>query len=117
VGRAGHADLGLDFFTTLALSNREELGAAAPANPCFAFLPTTRDPVTGNQRGTNVFAEFHGTRMNGPRVGDATSPDGRLRAGGVEYLRLAAKPQGSDVELALSVDPKAAARLRVGRWK
>lgn len=117
VGRAGHADIGVDFFTALALSNREELGAAAPENPCFAFLPTKRDPVTGNQRGTNVFAQFHGTRMKGPHVGDAVSPDGRLRAGGVEYLSLAAGPQGSDVELTLNVDPKAGARLRVGRWK
>jgi hypothetical protein len=115
VGRVGHADLGLDFFTALALSNRDQRGAAAPANPCFAFLPTERDPVTGNQRGTNVFAEFHGTRMNGPHVSDATAPDGKLRAGGVDYLSVAAR--GAEVELALNVDPKAAARLRVARWK
>lgn len=117
VGRASHAELGLDFFTTLALSNREQLGAAAPANPCFAFLPTAPDPITGKQRGTNVFAEFHGTRMNGPHVSEAAAPDGKLRAGGVEYLSLDAKPEGSDVAFGVTVDPKAGARLRVGRWR
>lgn len=117
VGRASHAELGLDFFTTLALSNREHLGAAAPVNPCFAFLPTTLDPITGKQRGTNVFVEFHGTRMNGPLVGEAASPDGKLRAGGVEYLSLGARPEGKDLELTLHVDPRAAAQLRVGRWQ
>lgn len=117
LARASHADLGFDFFTTLALSNREQIGGSAPANPCFAFLPTVRDPVTGNQRGTDVFAQFHGMRMNGPQVGEAAAPDGQLRPGGVEYLSLAAAPAGGDVAFALQVDPKALPRLRVARWK
>jgi hypothetical protein len=111
------ADLALDFYTALALSNREDTGLAAPANACYAYLPTVKDPVTTKQRGTNLFASFHGMRMAGPKVTPASQADGELRLGGVEYLSLDALPGQAEAVLNVRVDPKAAPRLRVARWK
>jgi hypothetical protein len=111
------SDIAMDFFTALAMSNREEAGGVAPSNGCFAFLPTLLDPVTQRQRGANLFASFHGQRMNGPRVGTVSAPDGKLRAGGVEYLELAAAAGVNELAVTVRVDPQALPRLRVGRWK
>lgn len=113
--RAEPGDLVMDFFSALALSGREQAGGAAPNNPCFSFLPTVVDPVTGKQRGMNTFAAFHGSRMTGPAFDDAATPDGKLRAGGVEYLTLGGSPGASEVAFELEVDPAAEARLRIGR--
>jgi hypothetical protein len=117
VSGASHTDLAMDFYTALALSNREEVALAAPANACFSYLPTSKDPVTAKQRGTNVFAAFHGMRMAGPKVTPAADADGKLRPGGVEYLSLEATPGSAEVTLSLRIDPSAAPRVRVARWK
>jgi hypothetical protein len=117
VGHTRVEDVGMDFFTALAMSNRDAIGAVAPSNACFSYLPTVKDPITAKQRGASLFAAFHGQRMNGPRVGNARSPDGQVRLGGVEYLTLDASPNSSEVAFALQIDPKTAPRLRVGRWK
>jgi hypothetical protein len=105
----------MDFFSALALSGRDQVGGAAPTNSCFAFLPTVKDPVTGKQRGADPFASFHGSRMTGPATGSAAAPDGVLRAGGVDYLELAARAGAPQVAFELEVDPAAMARLRVAR--
>ncbi len=115
VARTEPASLALDFFSALALSGRDQVGGVAPKNPCFAFLPAQVDPVTGKQRGMNPFAQFHGSKMSGPALGEAAAPDGTLRAGGVEYLTLGASAGASEVAFELEVDPAAKARLRVAR--
>jgi hypothetical protein len=117
VTAAGTADIAADFYTALAMSNRDVVGSAAPTNPCFAYRPTVSDPVTTDQRGANLFASFHGMRMDGPFVGDAAAPDGGIRLGGVELLQLDARPGEPDIALSVQVDPAAAPRVRVGRWK
>ena len=117
LGRARIEDVGMDFFTALAMSNRELIGGVAPSNACFAYLPTVKDPVTAKQRGASLFAAFHGQRMNGPRAGNARSADGKVQLGGVEYLTLDASPNSKDVAFALQTDPKTGPRVRVGRWK
>lgn len=117
VAGASLADLALDFYTALALSNREDSGLSAPANACFSYLPTAKDPVTAKQRGTNVFAQFHGQGMTGPRVGAAASPDAELLPGGVEYLSLDAESGHDETAFSLRVTPAAAPRVRVARWK
>ncbi|HTV17609.1 MAG TPA: hypothetical protein VMG12_03035, partial [Polyangiaceae bacterium] len=111
------ADIAIDFYTTLAVSNRDADGLAAPANPCFSYLPTSKDPVTSKQRGTNVFAQFHGQGMAGPHVAAAASPDGELLPGGVEYLSLDAAANQSETVFRLRVTPAVAPRVRVARWK
>jgi len=103
------ADLMMDFFTALAL------GGVAPSNPCFRYLPTSIDPVTGRQRGADLFASFHGMRMQGPALQDGARADGRLRPGGVEYLVLDAEPGAARLPFTVSVDAGASPRLRVAR--
>jgi hypothetical protein len=107
------ADLALDFYTTLAMSNANENGGHAPVNPCFSYLPTLVDPVTTKQRGADVFASFHGMAMKGP----ATKPaaDGKLRSGGVEYLTLAAQPGQTELDLTITVEAGALPRVRIAR--
>jgi hypothetical protein len=109
--------LALDFYTALALSNRDAIGAAAPQNACFSYLPTSKDPLTGKQRGTSLFARFHGQGMSGPRVVSAAAADGKLLMGGVEYLTLDAAPGRAEAAFTVQVDPRAVPRVRVARWK
>lgn len=115
LARGAVPDLALDFFTALAISNREESGLAAAQNPCFRYLPVARDPVTGKQRGTSLFAAFHGMRMTGPRLTSATAPDQSLLPGGVEYVSLDAAPGQPQTSFAVHIDPSAAPRVRVAR--
>ena len=117
VSRAKMPDLALDFFTALAVSNREESGLSAAQNPCFRYLPVARDPLTGKQRGASLFAAFHGIRMNGPRLTSAGAADQSLRPGGVEYVSLDAAPGQLRTSFNLSVDPSVAPRLRVARLR
>jgi hypothetical protein len=107
--------LQLDFYTALALSNREEAGAAPAANPCFQYLPTSVDPVTQKQRGANLFAHFHGSQMQGPQLGDARAPDGTLLTGGVEYLSLEAS--APETSFSLQLEPTSMPRLRIARLR
>ncbi len=115
--RSTLADTTVDFYTTLAMSNRDEasIGGVAPKNPCFAFLPAPVDPVTGKQRGANVYTQFHGQQMHGPKTQKAAAADGKILPGGVEVLTLDAAAGQAEVDVTLTVDPKAAVRVRVGR--
>ena len=109
-------DITVDFFTAIALSNRDEVGEAAPVNPCFSYLPTVTDPITEKQRGANLFASFHGQSMTGPAVMSTTKGGGSLRSGGVQILRLAAEG-APETPFVVSVDAEAAPRLRLARVK
>jgi hypothetical protein len=117
VAAAPTAELALDFYTALALSNREDTGLAAPVNACFTYQPISKDPVTAKQRGTNLFAQFHGMRMAGPEVAAASAADGELLVGGVEYLSLEGAAGQPDLGLRVRVDPTAIPRVRIARWK
>lgn len=111
------ASIALDFYTALALSNRDQDGGAPAANPCFQYLPTSIDPITQKQRGANLFARFHGSRMQGPKRGSATAPDGQLLPGGVDYLALDATAGSAELSLSVQLDPQSAPRVRIARWK
>ena len=108
------SDVAMDWFTALALSNREAVGDAVAENPCFRYLPVVDDPVTGRQRGADLFAGFHGQQMNGPAIQAAGSADGSLLSGGLELLRLEAGG-GAGLSFTIEVDPSAQARLRLAR--
>src|SRR5258708_7184795 len=107
-------DIGMDFYTTLAMSNRP----TAPKNPCFAFLPTQQDPITMRQRGGNTFATFAGgmMQMTGPAVQTPAKADGQILPGGVEYVTIDAAGQ-PEIDLTVTVDAAALPRVRVGRLK
>jgi hypothetical protein len=113
--KATLADIGMDFFTTLAMSNREDKGGPAPKNPCFAYLPTSPDPVSTDQRGANVYAKFHGIQMKGPAIQPASAADGKLRVGGVDYIEIDATPGQTELDFTATLDPSVLPRVRVGR--
>ncbi len=108
-------DLVMDFYTTLAMSNRDAAGGVAPTNSCFAYLPTVRDPVSMNQRGCSVFASFHGMMMNGPAVQPADAADGTLTTGGVEYIAVDAVAGQATRDIAVTVPTTGGVRVRIGR--
>ncbi len=95
-----YEDLAADFFTALALSNRP--GLEGVVEPAFSYLPVTTDPVTGNQRGVDLWGAIFGQiPLTGPTVRDVADADGTLREGGVEYLRIEAAGPG---ELTVTFD-------------
>jgi hypothetical protein len=108
-------DLAMDFYTTLAMSNREAVGDAKAVNGCFRYLPTVTDPVTMRQRGADLYAMFHGMMMNGPALQAIDAIDKELLAGGVEYVAIDAKAGQPDVTIAITADPTLMPRLRIGR--
>jgi hypothetical protein len=108
-------DIAMDFYTTLAMSNREDIGGVAPTNACFAYLPQVTDPVTMKLRGANVYASFHGMMMNGPATQPLDQADGSLLSGGVEYITVDAQAGQSTLDLSLTVASAAMARVRIGR--
>lgn len=112
VAKAQAADVTMDFYTALAMSNR----TVAPKNGCFAYLPTVVDPITTKQRGADLFAEFHGQKMLGPKLQTTSAPTGTLRVGGVELVALNAKGAG-ELDLTVTTDPAAGPRLRIARIK
>src|SRR5262249_37209167 len=108
-------DLGTDFYTTLAMSNRNEAPSpgAAPTNACFSYLPGQTDPITGKPRGADLFAQFHGMQMTGVAMSD--QPSGTVRAGGAAYYAVAPPSAGAPLPVTVKVDAAAAPRVRIGR--
>lgn len=102
-------DIMIDFYTTLSTSNR----GLPDLNPCFEYLPTVEDPVTGKQRGANLFAEFHGMAMTGPEMQAAADADKQLLSGGVEYFLLNA--DSPTLSFSIETYPVAKPRVRIAR--
>jgi hypothetical protein len=108
-------EVAANWFTALALSNRPAGGALLQVSPVFSYLPVTTDPVTGNQRGFNLWGNIMGFMpLHGPTVQPLAAADGVLREGGVEYFEVTATEPG---EISITVDPGSApaAYLRVVR--
>lgn len=106
-------DLGVDFFTALVMTNRDAIGGSAPLNPCFSYLPVETDPVTGKPRGADVYAAFHGSKMDGPATTRAKS--GKLLSGGVTYAIVAAPAGQTELDLGVTIDAAVRPRVRIGR--
>ncbi len=110
------SDIAADFYTALAMSNRDEGGGVAPLNPCFAYLPSTKDPIWNKQRGADLFATFS-MQMTGPSMQSATVADGQLRSGGVEYVVLDATAGTPELGLAVLMTSSTKPRVRIGRLR
>jgi hypothetical protein len=85
-----------DWYTALLVDDR--LGAGdVPLNedPRWNYRPTQVDPLTSRVRGTTLFESFGTAQKTGPLVTDLAQADGAIRAGGVEYFRLAASGPGT----------------------
>lgn len=116
VGMAKIEDVAMDFYTALAMSNREVAGGVAAQNSCFRYLPVVADPITMRPRGADLFATFHSSKMTGPKLQPIANPSGTIRFGGVEFFTYDAKAAG-DLAVTVGVDPQAAPRVRVARVK
>ncbi len=114
---ASLADISMDFYTALALSNGEKGAGSAPKNPCFAFAPVQTDPVTGKPRGADLHASFHGQQMKGPKTQELEAADGTLRSGGVELLVFDARAGAPESGAQVTIDEAALPRVRVARVK
>jgi hypothetical protein len=108
-------ELAANWFTALALSNRPAGGALLQVSPVFSYLPVTTDPVTGNQRGFNLWGNIMGFMpLHGPTVQPIAAADGVLREGGVEYFEVKAIEAG-EINITIDVGSAPAAGLRVVR--
>ncbi len=115
VTKSQPADLAVDFYTTLAMSNRAENGGKNPTNACFQYNPVVTDPITKTPHGADVYEKFHGMMMNGPAI--ATEKKGTVLSGGVAYTSLSSTADATELDLTVKVDAKSAPRVRVGRIK
>ena len=79
-------------------------GGRSAATSKLNFRLITTDPITGRQRGCNLFVEVHGTALGGPATQPLRAADGTLRAGGAEFLTLRASPRPAAARL-LHPDP------------
>ncbi len=112
---ASLADVAMDFWTALAISNRETETGVKATNPCFSFLPVATDPVTQRQRGADLFVSFHGQQMQGPKLQAADAVDGKLRSGGAELIALNAQSGQPELAVSIGVDAAALPRVRIAR--
>ncbi|MFH1807452.1 MAG: hypothetical protein ABIJ09_01810 [Pseudomonadota bacterium] len=101
-------DLALDWYTAIAATGR-----GVSVDPSMVYAERFVDPITTYSYGVDPFAALpHGVyTLHGPPVQAWDEPDGEIRAGGVEYLRIEAKPG----ELRLPVGGEALARARILR--
>jgi hypothetical protein len=82
--------------------------------------PDTKSSTNKPERhGVDLFADnpMTGTPLSGPTITDVSQADKTIRAGGVEYLRIAASGAGGSVGLMLKGEVGAALRLRIVREK
>jgi len=108
-------DLAADFWTSLAISNRSVETGVTQQNPCFSYLPTTVDTVTGRQRGVDLFGSIHGQPMSGPALQPLGATGGSLLAGGGELVELTAQPGQGSLRFTLSTDATTPVRVRLAR--
>lgn len=104
-----------NWFTALAVSNRPGVGTGGKVDPVYQYLPTSTDPVTGNQRGMDLWGMVMGFyKLTGPAVQPIGDADGKLREGGVEYL-LVKPTSAGDITLNLLTGTAPSPHVRVVR--
>ena len=93
-------------------------------DPRYNYQPVTWDPDTLSSRGSperhgvDLFGESVMTgQLTGPVMTDVSSADGIIRAGGVDYLRLAAGQAGTTFMLEITGEAGSDLRLRIVREK
>jgi hypothetical protein len=105
-----------DFWTALALSNRGPSGAPISSIAKYNFQAVTVDPLTGRERGFNLWGSFHGMGLSGPAAVKVSAADGSILSGGAEYLLMAASGN-PNLTFTIESDPGAKTRARLIRIK
>ena len=109
--------LARQFWTSMAISNRGASGGPINSDKRYNFLPTTSDPFTKRQRGCDLHAAFHGSKLTGPKLQAVSKADGMLRPGGAEMFSVSAKSGSAYVAFTISAPTAAKARARLIRIK
>jgi len=109
--------LARQFWTAMAISNRGASGGPINSDKRYNFLPTTSDPFTKRQRGCDLHAAFHGSKLTGPKLQAVSKADGMLRPGGAEMFSVSAKSGSAYVAFTISAPTAAKARARLIRIK
>jgi hypothetical protein len=107
----------VNWFTAVGISNRRtsDTGEKLPVHPVFSYLPQAIDPITGNERGIDLWGAALGmVPLTGPKTDDVSLADGVLRAGGVDYLTVKADGSG-DITLHFTLGEATNPGLRVVR--
>ncbi len=100
-------DIVMDWYTCLMVTGRVD-----NPNPAWNYQPRVVDPITGYSFGVDPYADVYGWQMTGPLVQDWAAADGKIYAGGVEYLQTTTT---GATTLSMPVDPAAMAKARVLR--
>ncbi len=100
-------DVVMDWYTAIMVTGRVD-----NSNPAWNYQERVVDPITGYSFGMDPFANLYGIQLTGPFVQDWDAADGRIYAGGVEYLQVTITEATT---LTMPVDPAAMARARVLR--
>lgn len=101
-------DVALDWYTALVLTGRN-----LNDDPVFNYDDRVQDPITKFEFGVDPYAVIHGwLTLSGPPVQPLAEADGKLRAGGVEYLEVVVEEPGV---VQIAVDAAALPRARAFR--
>ncbi len=101
-------DMAFDWYTALVLSGR-----GINDDPRFNYQARVQDPITKFEFGVDPYAVVHGwLTLTGPPVQPIAEADGKLRAGGVEYLEVVVDEAGT---VEIPVDAAALPRARAFR--
>ena len=106
-----------DFYTALALSNRDDELPYENKNSCFNYLPIMTDPLTERQRGANLYTQFAYAQLTGPALQDFGSQDEKIRSGGVEYILLKNETGSEIMRFSFNIDTNSFPSLRLTRIK
>ena len=108
-------EIAANWFTALALSNRPAGNVPLQVSPVFSYLPVTTDPVTGNQRGFDLWGNIMGFMpLHGPTVQPIAAADGEIREGGVEYFLVTATAPGP-ISITIEASTAPSPHLRIVR--
>jgi len=101
-------DIAMDWYTALLVTGRD-----LNDEPAYNYEDRVQDPLTGFEFGVDPYANIHGwLQLTGVPVQPLDTADGRIRAGGVEYLEVLVTEPGS---VSIPVDPAALPRARAFR--
>ncbi len=101
-------DVAFDWYTALVLTGRD-----INDDPAFNYQDRVQDPRTTFEFGVDPYAVIHGwLTLSGPPVQPLAEADGRIRAGGVEYLEVTVDAAGT---VSIPVDAAALPRARAFR--
>lgn len=99
-------DVAFDWYTAIGVTGR-----GVNDDPRYNYQERVQDPITKFEFGVDPFAVVHGwLTLTGPPIQPLAEADGKLRAGGVEYLEVIVTEAGQTVDIPVDADALPRAR-------